>query len=88
MVTHQKLDGVNENFMITQEDKGTGKVNTFYVYFREFALKFLEYLCQHFEVIIYTRLSPSITNLVIDTIKSMRDKIEFDMVIAGPKYCK
>lgn len=87
--TAEKLDSIPEDFSIKQQlpDKPDEPV-VYYVYLREFALKFLEYLGDNFELIIYTSLDVNLARLIATTLQEFKPSIGFNMVIAGSTYSR
>lgn len=65
-VTNAKYEDIEE--FLVAEDPETNQI-CYYVYLREFALKFLEFISARFQVIIYTFLPKNITNLIVKTLQ-------------------
>lgn len=86
--TTQPIPGVTEDFIINQNfHTKDGVVKTLhYVYLREFALKFLEYLGDNFEIIIYTQIDIELTRMILKTIQDFRPSLRFDFVVSGKTF--
>ena len=89
MNTTVKLDGVVEDFRITQNsDLAENQQIVHYIYLREFALKFLEYISNNYELIIYTTIEKNLATLIMKTIKDFKDSISIDIMISGSVFSK
>ena len=60
-----------------------GETFTQYMYINRFAISFLKYICENFEVIIYSRIKISTLNQLMKQIKSMAPEIRFSAIIGG-----
>jgi len=60
-----------------------GNPATNYLYFNKFALPFLIFICQNFDVILYSRLKTSILNQIVNLIYEMGPDLKFISVLGS-----
>lgn len=85
--TTKKLPNVLEDFKITQNSEFSNDNQlVYYVYLREYALKFLQYISSKYEVIVYTTIEKNLATLIVKTIQDFNNKISISIMVSGSLF--
>lgn len=69
-IRDKPIDDIPPNLVFEQKDE-TGNLKTSYLYFNQSYKPFLIFLCEKFEVIVYSRLKQNLLNQLLVQIKKM-----------------
>ena len=84
-ILDNQIEGASPNLVFEQKDID-GNMATYYMYLNQSYKPFLHYLCQKFEVIIYSRIKIGLLNQIMNQIKAICPLLSFSTVL-GKNSC-